>query len=147
MNLTMNKTDLLRRRILRVHGSFLLVLTVINTVVTMIGWAVGKGPFALWQEEPFAAVGLFQAYLIMFVIGIALWFGSNQERDLAKWDLVGLLAHLPPLAVNFIFASLFTANDFHSTSVISITIHMIWISIELFAILYKGQPNQAIASA
>ena len=147
MNSTINKADMLRRKILRIHGSFLLVLTVINTIATMIGWAVGKGPFALWQEEPFAPVGLFQAYLIMFVIGLALWFGSNQERDLAKWDLIGLLAHLPPLAVNFIFASLFTANNFHSTSIVSIAIHTIWISIELFAILYRDrQPNQAVAS-
>ena len=147
MNSSINRADLLRRKILRLHGSFLLVLTIINTVVTMIGWTLGKGPFALWKEEPFAPVGLFQAYLIMFVIGLALWFGSNQEHDLAKWDLIGLLAHLPPLAVNFIFASLFTANNFHGTSVVSIAIHTVWISIELFAILYKGQTNQAIASA
>jgi len=137
VNSIINKADLLRRKILRVHGSFLLVLTLINTILTMTGWALGKGPFALWQEEPFAPVGLFQAYLIMFVIGLALWLGSNQERDLAKWDLIGLLAHLPPLAVNFIFASLFTANNFHGTSVVSIIIHTVWISIELFAILYR----------
>jgi len=147
MNSTMNKADLLRRRILRVHGSFLMILTVLNTIGAMIGWAQGKGPFALWHEIPFAAVGLFQAYLIMFVVGLALWFGSNQERGLAKWDLIGLLAHLPPLAVNFIFASLFTANNFHGTSIVSIAIHTILISMELFAILYKGQPTQAVASA
>jgi hypothetical protein len=128
--------DLFRRRVLRIHGSVLLVLTVANTIVTMVGWALGKGPFALWQQEQFAAVGLFQAYLLMFVVGIALWFGSLQEKDLWRWDLIGLMAHLPPLAVNFIFADLLAAHNFQGTSIISITIHVIFISLESFAIMW-----------
>jgi hypothetical protein len=96
MNAIDSPPDLIRRRVLRIHASFLLVLTVVNTILAMVGWAVGKGPFALWQAEPFAAVGLFQAYLIMFVVGVALWFGSGLDKNLWQWDLVGLLAHLPP---------------------------------------------------
>jgi amino acid transporter len=141
MNSTISHADLIRRRILRIHGSFLLVLTIINTIITMVGWMLGKGPLAVWQEQQFAAVGLFQAYLLMFVVGIALWLGSNLERDLWKWDLIGLLAHLPPVAVNFIFADLFASFHFQGMSVFSITLHMIWISIELFAIFYRGGPQ------
>jgi hypothetical protein len=144
MNSNNAHSDLIRRRVLRVHGSFLIILTIINTIVTMIGWAVGKGPFALWQEEQFAAVGLFQAYLIMLVIGVALWFGSNQDSNLWHWDLVGLLAHLPPLAVNFIFAHLFASFGFQGTSAFSIVLHTIWIFIELIAILYKGQSSPSL---
>jgi len=59
MNTINSKSNLISRRILRIHGTFLLVLTVINTILAMIGWGTGKGPFALWQEIPFAAVGLF----------------------------------------------------------------------------------------
>ena len=77
MNAKISHPDLIRRCVLRIHGSFLLVLTVINTVLAMIGWATGKGPFALWQEIPFAAVELFQAYLIMSVTGVALWFAPT----------------------------------------------------------------------
>lgn len=133
----MNSTDLVRRRILRIHASFLFVLTIAATINTMIGWSLGKGLYALWHEQQFAAVGLFQAYLLMFVVGIVLWLGSNQQSDLWKWDLIGLLAHLPPLAVNFIFADLFASYGFQSTSLVSIAIHAVWISVELFAILYK----------
>ncbi|RPI91165.1 MAG: hypothetical protein EHM40_16510 [Chloroflexi bacterium] len=146
MNAMINHPDQIRRRILRIHGSFLLVLTTINTVLAMVGWATGKGPFALWHEEPFAAVGLFQAYLIMFVVGIALWFGSSQEKNLWRWNLVGLLAHLPPLAVNFIFADLFTSYHFEGTSIFSIVLHTVWICIETFAILYRGQTRQIVTS-
>ena len=137
MNSIISPTDLFRRKILRIHGSVLIVLTVANTIVTMVGWALGKGPFALWQQEQFAAVGLFQAYLLMFVVGIALWFGSMQEKDLWRWDLIGLMAHLPPLAVNFVFANLFAAHNFQGISMISITIHIIFISLELFAIMWR----------
>jgi len=139
MNTTISPADVIRRRVLRVHGTFLFFLTIAATINTMVGWASGKGLYALWHEQQFAAVGLFQAYLLMFVVGIVLWMGSNQPRDLWKWDLIGLLAHLPPLAVNFIFSNLFTSYGFHGTSLISIAIHMTWISVELFAILYRGR--------
>ena len=139
MNSTIFPADLVRRRILRIHGTFLFFLTVAATVNTMVGWSLGKGVYALWHEQQFAAAGLFQAYLLMFVIGIVLWLGSTQQSHLWKWDLIGLLAHLPPLAVNFIFADLFASYGFQSTSLFSITLHVIWISVELFAILYKSR--------
>jgi hypothetical protein len=136
MNTTISQPDLVSRRILRVHGSFLFVLTIAATINTMVGWSLGKGLYALWHEQQFAAVGLFQAYLLMFVVGIVLWLGSNQQSDLWKWDLIGLLAHLPPLAVNFIFADLFASYGFQGTSLVSIAIHGVWITVELFAVLY-----------
>jgi len=138
MNSTISPADLIRRRILRIHGTFLFFLTVAATINTIVGWSLGKGPYALWHEQQFAAVGLFQAYLLMFVVGIVLWLGATQQNDLWRWNLIGLLAHLPPLAVNFIFSDLFASYGFQSTSLISITLHCIWISVELFAILYKG---------
>ena len=147
MNSTISQPDLVRRRILRIHAWFLFVLTIAATINTMVGWSLGRGLYALWHEQQFAAVGLFQAYLLMFVVGIVLWLGSNQQSDLWKWDLIGFLAHLPPLAVNFIFADLFASYSFQGTSLVSITIHMVWISVELFAILYKGRslPQTQIA--
>jgi hypothetical protein len=136
---SISPADLVRRRILRIHGTFLFFLTIAATVNTMVGWLYGTGLYALWHEQQFAAAGLFQAYLLMFVVGIVLWVGSTQQNDLWKWDLIGLFAHLPPLAVNFIFADLFASYGFQSTSLVSITLHSIWISVELFAILYKGR--------
>jgi len=148
MKSTISQSDLIRRRVLRIHGTFLFFLTTAVTINTMVGWAFGKGLYALWHEQQFAAVGLFQAYLLMFVVGIVLWIGSTQQKDLWKWDLIGLLAHLPPLATNFIFADLFASYGFQSTSLVSITLHCIWISVELFAILYKSrsisQPQAAL---
>jgi|SRR5688572_13796807 len=139
MNSTISYTDLIRRRILRIHGTFLFVLTIAATANTLIGWLLGKGPYALWHEQQFAAAGLFQAYLLMFVIGIVLWLGSKEEQGLWKWNLIAILAHLPPLSVNFIFADLFAAYGFQSISAISTALHTIWIVVELFAILNKSR--------
>ena len=141
MDLIISPADLIRRRILRIHGTFLFFLTIAATINTLVGWMYGTGLYALWHEQQFAAVGLFQAYLLMFVVGIVLWVGSAQPSDLWKWDLIGLLAHIPPLAVNFIFANLFASYGFQSTSLVSISLHTIWISVELFAILYRGRSH------
>ncbi len=137
MNTNISHADLIRRRILRIHGTFLFILTIAATANTLIGWSLGKGPYALWHEQQFAAAGLFQAYLLMFIIGIVLWMGSKQGQDLWQWNLIAILAHLPPLSVNFIFAELFASYGFQSISTISTLLHTIWIVVELFAILYK----------
>ena len=135
-----NETVLIRRLILRFHGTFLFVLTIAATVNTMAGWLYGKGIYALWHEEQFAAVGLYQAYLLMFVIAITLWIGSKLEQaDLWKWELIAILAHLIPLSVNFIFADLFASRGFGNVSLISSLLHSIWICVELFAMLYLGR--------
>ncbi len=139
MDTTISHPDLIRRRVLRAHGTFLLILTPIMTTVAMVGWAFGKGPFALWHVIQFATPGLFQAYLLMFIVGVVLWIGSYQESGLRKWDVIGLLAHIPPLAVDFIFIKLFLAYHFQGDAIFSITLHTFWILTEVFAILQKDR--------
>lgn len=142
MNTNISHSDLIRRLVLRIHGTFLLILTPIMTTIAMVGWALGKGPFALWHDIQFATPGLFQAYLLMFIVGVVLWIGSYQESGLRKWNVIGLLAHLPPLAVDFIFIKLFLAYHFQGDAIFSVTLHTVWILIESFAILYTGQGQQ-----
>ena len=139
MNSIISQTDSIRRRILRIHGTFLFALTIAATANTLIGWLLDKGPYALWHEQQFAAAGLFQAYLLMFVIGMVLWLGSKEEQGLWRWNLIAILAHLPPLSVNFIFADLFASYGFQSISAISTALHTLWIVVELFAIFYKDR--------
>lgn len=91
------------RLVLRGHASFLILLTAFLLVVSTIGNFAGAGPFAWLAQTPLAHVGLFQAYALMMVAGIALWIGSYDARPF-KWDIVGILAHVSPLAANFMFA-------------------------------------------
>ena len=95
-----------RKIILRVHGTLLLLVGVALTVNSTLGAYRGIGILKFLQENEFGLVGLFQAYLLMAILGIALWLGSV-GADRKKWHAVGALAHLPPLAANIMFRNLF----------------------------------------
>ena len=93
------------RTVLRLHGSFLILLTGFLITVSLIGTFRGVGVMAVLYTYPLVEGGLFQAYGLMMLIGIVLWIGSFQENP-GKWHVVGFLAHLSPLLANFIFADL-----------------------------------------
>ena len=54
-------------------------------------------------------VGLFQAYLLMSSLGVALWFGSFTDNP-GRWHVIGFLVHTAPLAANLIFWSMITQH-------------------------------------
>ncbi len=90
------------RAVLRIHGSLLIAVTLALTTSAFRGYASGTGQFAMLHAEPIGYIGLFQAYLLMATVGVALWIGSFTERP-RVWHLVGVLGHAAPLAANFLF--------------------------------------------
>lgn len=127
-----------RKKLLRVHGTLAIVLGVALTINSSLGTFWGIGIFKFLQQNPFGLVGLFQAYLLMSVIGFVLLFGSRYERT-KNFHIVGALAHCPPLAANFIFFGLFSEMGMGWVSLIGSTVHCIFISLESFAAFYKKQ--------
>ncbi|HZG56013.1 hypothetical protein [Paenibacillus sp.] len=119
------------RFVLRSHGTFLLALTALMLVLSTIGLYRGTGPFAFLHADPMVDVGLFQAYSLMMVVGIALWIGSLQPNPWA-WDVVGLLAHVSPLVANFMFAEPLAEIGLPST----VPLHTFFIAVELAALGY-----------
>ncbi|MGP4076911.1 hypothetical protein [Halobacillus sp. K22] len=119
------------RGVLRFHGIFLIFLTVFMIISTTYGLYTGKGPGGFLYEEPFLDVGLFQAYGLMFVIGLTLVIGSY-DKNPWKWDVIGLLAHVAPLIANFMFVDFFAVYDLPKT----IPLHGFFITLELVAIIY-----------
>jgi hypothetical protein len=85
-----------RRRLLRTHGTILVLVALANAVATTIGWKTGTGLFGFMHENPMVWVGLIQAYLLMMIIAVLLVLGSNQANA-RKWNVVGALAHCAPL--------------------------------------------------
>jgi len=118
------------RFVLRFHGSFLIALTTLLVVISSMGTFAGTGPFAWLHAVPLADVGLFQAYFLMMTVAIALWVGSYQENPWV-WDLIGLLAHVPPLVANFLFADVLSKVGVPST----VPLHGFFILLELFVLL------------
>ena len=121
-----------RKKILRIYGSILILICIALTVNSTIGTYLGVGKFSFLQNNEFALVGLFQAYLLMSIIGIALWIGSTSS-EVRKFHIIGALAHFPPLAANIIFWHLFAELGLTTLAIIGITFHCLFICIETIA--------------
>lgn len=133
-----------RRRLLRVHGAVLTLVALASAVATTIGWITGTGPFGFMKQNPMVWVGLIQAYLLMTIIAVLLVIGSRQENA-RKWNVVGALAHCPPL-----IAALSSLNVFESMGAlgmvrVAITFHIVWLGLETFAALYPNPRHQPAA--
>jgi len=95
----------------------------------------GTGLFGFMQQNPMVWVGLIQAYLLMTIIAVLLVLGSGQVNA-RKWNVVGALAHCPPL-----IAALSSLNVFESMGAlgivrVAIAFHLFWLCLETFAALY-----------
>src|SRR3954471_14719361 len=85
-----------RRRLLRIHGTILTLVALGSALATTIGWKTGAGPFGFMRQNPMVWVGLIQAYLLMTIIAVLLVLGARASNP-RKWNVVGALAHCPPL--------------------------------------------------
>lgn len=115
--------------VLKIHGIFLLFVTAMNTIVSLIGLSTGEGLFAFIKNIPLAEVGLFQAYLLMMLVGVILLMNVNSEHSW-RYDVMGGLAHLIPLAALFLFQDVVKEVMGMRIFIASALIHIPWILIE-----------------
>ncbi|MBK8658920.1 MAG: hypothetical protein IPN22_08630 [Bacteroidetes bacterium] len=76
-----------------------------------------------------AEVGLFQAYLLMMLIGVVLLMNAGSERSW-RYDVIGILAHLIPLSALFLFQDVVQEIMGMQIFIASALIHIPWIVIE-----------------
>jgi hypothetical protein len=126
--------------VLRTHGSLVILVGIALAIVVNIGRVKGIGPMSFLQNNPLVTVGLFQAYLLIGVLGIVLWIGSYQDA-IKKWHIIGALAHVPPLMANIIYWDLFKDIGMTSNSIAGMVMHCFWILVELFAFFYNPSVN------
>lgn len=119
-----------RNNVLLVHGIFLLLVTGMNTIISLIGLTTGEGLFAFIKAIPLAEVGLLQAYLLMMLVGVVLLLNTTNEQSW-KYDLVGVLAHCIPLSALFLFQDTVKEIMGMRIFIASSLIHIPWIVIEL----------------
>lgn len=129
-----------QNKVLKIHGIFLLIVTLINTILSIIGLKTGLGPFAFNKEIPMAEVGLFQAYLLMLLIGIVLILNIKSKHSW-KYDMLGAIAHLIPLAALLLFQDTVKEVMGLKIFIASALIHIPWIIIESITaiIIYKRE--------
>ncbi|ULQ58308.1 hypothetical protein KJS94_08885 [Flavihumibacter rivuli] len=133
-----------RNYILLVHGIFLLLVTTANTFQSLVGLSSGKGIFGFLNALPIAEVGLFQAYLLMMLIGIVLLLNMRSEHSW-KYDLIGAVAHLIPLLALVFFYSEIRKTMGADIIKASCFIHLPWITIELITafVLFRRSVSKA----
>jgi hypothetical protein len=132
-----------RRRLLRIHGTILALVASGSAVATTIGWRTGTGLFGFMHQIPMVWVGLIQAYLLMTIIAVLLVLGSGDANP-RRWNVVGALAHCPPL-----IAALSSLPVFASMGVLrivgaSIAFHVVWFCLEAFAALYPDRRARGV---
>ncbi len=142
--LTQTKTNTgvsaFRRRLLRVHGTILLLVALAATANLMVAQLFGAGVYGFLQQNPLAWNGLIQAYLLMMIIAGLIWLNAGDAKA-RRWDVVGALAHLPPLIAVMVTWDAIQSAAVGMVGIASIAFHMIWIVIETIAAVYPD-PNQ-----
>jgi len=135
MSKTISRVPTFRRRLLRIHGTILTLVALGSAVATTIGWRTGVGPFGFMRQNPMVWVGLIQAYLLMAIIAVLLVLGSGQANA-RKWNVVGALAHCPPLLAALSSLAVFKSMGALGIVRVAIAFHFIWLCLETFAALY-----------
>ena len=124
-----------RRWLLRTHGTILTLVALGSGVATTIGWMTGTGLFGFMKQNPMVWVGLIQAYLLMAIVAVLLVLGSGQTNA-RKWNVVGALAHCPPLIAALCSLDVFESMGALGIVRIAITFHFVWLCLETLAALY-----------
>ena len=124
-----------RHRLLRIHGTILTLVALASAVATTIGWRTGTGLFGFMEQNPMVWVGLIQAYLLMTIIAVLLVLGSRQANA-RKWNVVGALAHCPPLIAALSSLDVFKSMGALGIVWVAIAFHFFWLCLETVAALY-----------
>jgi hypothetical protein len=129
-----------RRWLLRIHGTILTLVALASAVATTMGWMTGTGLFGFMQQNPMVWVGLIQAYLLMAIIAVLLVLGSGQANA-RKWNVVGALAHCPPLIAALSSLGVFESMGALGIVRVAIVFHIVWLCLETVAALYPDPRN------
>jgi len=139
----MTPSNRVRVLILRIHGTLAIAMGVVLAALSTIGMWSGRGPLGLLQEQPFAHVGLVQAYGLAAVVGIALWLGSRQA-DPRPWNRIGALAHLAILPAYWLHWDLLGAIAPEGAALRrGVVLHVALVLVEAWAGLTPTRPARA----
>jgi len=121
-----------RRKILRCHAVFLMLLTSALTILVYLGLFAGLGPYADLADPPLILVGYVQAYPLMGLVGAALWMGSHSLSP-KRFSLLAIAAHLVPVATLVTMWEPIINSSIASKLPLSFVIHGGWIATELLS--------------
>ena len=128
--------DKLRKKILKIHGTLLVVLGIVMTVQVTVGRLKGIGIFKFLHENPLASIGFFEAFLFASVLGLFLLHASTKE-NVRQWNLLAALIHVTLASTNIIFWGFYETIDGVIPGTIATIAHFVFIAVESWAGLKK----------
>ena len=126
----------LRAAVTRIHAICLFIITIATTTASTIGWQ-GHGPLRLLASQPLGYVGLYQAYLLMFLLALVSVIGATRWPS-RLWNATLLAAHVGPVSIIIIANDVFVSTNSQSLAhLVALTIHIPLMLLEVFALLWK----------
>ena len=123
----------IRKNILRVHGTLLIVAGIVASIYSTIGMMNGVGFFKFLQTDKIGHIGFFQAYMLAALLGVVLLMGSRQE-NVRKWNRIGALIHAIIFVVYVIHWNFFSTIEGGEIVLnIGIVFHLVMLSVESYA--------------
>jgi len=135
-SMTQHRGSRLRTAVTRIHATCLFIITIGTTTASTIGWQ-GHGPLRLLASQPFGYVGLYQAYLLMFLLALVSLIGATRWPS-RLWNATLLAAHLAPVSIIIIANDVFVSTNTQNTAYLAaLIIHIPLMLLEVFALLWK----------
>ena len=127
----------MRTAVTRIHAICLFVITIATTTASTIGWQ-GHGPLRLLASQPLGYVGLYQAYLLMFLLALVSVIGATRWPS-RLWNATLLAAHVAPVSIIIIAHDVFASTNTQGlVYLVALTIHIPLMLLEVFALLWKA---------
>ncbi|WP_291143914.1 hypothetical protein [Flavobacterium sp. UBA7680] len=131
--------ETIRKNLLRIHGVLLILIGISAAINTTVGVHFNRGLYHFLYTNKLAFIGLFQAYLLVVLIGIVLWLGS-QKKNRKKWNRIGCLFHFFILILYVQYWDFFISlYEEENTTLINFTFHLTFFSLELWAGFAKSK--------
>lgn len=130
--------EIIRKKILKIHGTLLFIVGLVMTVLVTIGRLQGVGIFKFLNENQLASIGFFEAFLLASVLGLFLRSASTLD-NVRKFNLLAALIHLVLAFTNIIHWNFYETVDGVLPGTIATIAHFIFVSIEGWAGLNKKE--------
>ena len=128
--------EAIRKKILKVHGTLLVIVGIAMAVLVTAGRLQGIGIFKFLHENQLASIGFFEAFLLASVLGLFLLHASTKEY-VRKWNLLAALIHVVLACTNIIFWNFYETIYGVIPGAIATLAHFVFITVEGWAGLKK----------
>jgi hypothetical protein len=133
----------MRQTILRLNGTFLLVVGLAQAIFELLSHFLGLGPLGTRFVDSAYTIGFFEAHGLAVLIGLLLLRAAVVRPD-RFWHAFAVVVHLLLGGANLLFWSSFVELDFVGPGLVATVFDGIFLVAESYWYRQAGQVKQAI---